>query len=386
MKKLMIVLALGLTCAGNRLHAQWYLDSESMQTFSMKSATERNFSLPASSLLHRFTLGLANGNVVNVHVTGINMLPAVMNLDSIIRTALEDIRFLNDSMADPLKNYTVVKLKVQNALNRFHFMSYPARGTSFAKKGEEISLLKVEQDTLRIIQLLPPAKARFGVLKTQAWQIVVTVNNLKELGKYLDGSLNTSMQKVVAEIQKKSAWMNPKRERGRNIRAHYYPTLNGKDAKPVTYLEFGQGDHLDLGLNVGLQSVRSGFAPSVMLGPIAYRNNGLFENSYGLLWEPLFFFEKNSTGKTVMMRNDFITLRYSSSRYESRVKKEYGFHQVVSLGYLLRRDGDFFEKNTFKFSMPGFYYRKLYIEPQVFFHDLFKQTYPSLRMSVFFND
>ena len=59
---------------------------------------------------------------------------------------------------------------------------------------------------------------------------------------------------------------------------------------------------------------------------------------------------------------------------------------AISIGYLIRRKGDFYEKNTFKLGLGRYapFGGSLRIEPAFYFKNLFKGITPSLRITQYF--
>jgi len=84
-------------------------------------------------------------------------------------------------------------------------------------------------------------------------------------------------------------------------------------------------------------------------------------------------------------RNDFLTFTYGqggTKDYDPR--KDFSFSAVFSLGYLINRNGDYFEKNTFRFGAGKLSVAKTTIEPSLYFNNLFKGVTPGIRISQYF--
>jgi hypothetical protein len=58
----------------------------------------------------------------------------------------------------------------------------------------------------------------------------------------------------------------------------------------------------------------------------------------------------------------------------------------MPVSYLIHREGEFYEKNTFRFGTGGvsFLNDKLNLEPVIYFHDLFRGVTPGLRLQMAF--
>ena len=105
----------------------------------------------------------------------------------------------------------------------------------------------------------------------------------------------------------------------------------------------------------------------------------------GLYWEPHFIFAKDNQNKLRTYRNDFLTLAYAQGGTKDHdVKKDFAFSAVLSLGYLIHREGEFFDKNTFRFGAGKIQLAKTNIEPCLYFNNFFRGVTPGIRISQFF--
>lgn len=86
--------------------------------------------------------------------------------------------------------------------------------------------------------------------------------------------------------------------------------------------------------------------------------------------------------RTMITENEDIHRQglYPSGKDEQR----YPFAGSLSISYLVRRKGDFFQKNSFRLGFGGLKYDKLLVEPVIYFHDLFRGVTPGLKLSVSF--
>jgi hypothetical protein len=140
-------------------------------------------------------------------------------------------------------------------------------------------------------------------------------------------------------------------------------------------------------VQISAQNIRNLFGSSAGVGIDFYKfDNNYREKHLQLFWEPYFFFEKNSASKTVLMRNDFVTLQYRDIREVKpyRERQTIKYYQQFILSFLLHKDGDYFEKNTFRIGFPGFQHRNVSLVPEFIFHDFFKQFFPGLKLSLYF--
>ena len=131
-----------------------------------------------------------------------------------------------------------------------------------------------------------------------------------------------------------------------------------------------------------MQYSRGAFVPSFAAG-LSYviSDNKYNDHRVFLMWEPYFFFS-NTNNQFQTYRNDFVTLRMVE--FDKPEKGGWSFVQNVSIGYLVGRRGNWFEPNTFKFSLPGIRNHTLQIEPEFYFNNFFRNFSPTLRLSLFF--
>ena len=81
-------------------------------------------------------------------------------------------------------------------------------------------------------------------------------------------------------------------------------------------------------------------------------------------------------------RNDFLTFTYAQGGikdYDPR--KDFSFSAVFSIGYLIHREGEFMEKNTFRFGAGKLKLLKTIIEPSIYFNNFLKGVTPGIRIS-----
>jgi hypothetical protein len=172
-----------------------------------------------------------------------------------------------------------------------------------------------------------------------------------------------------------------------NLSAHFlnrkkgtYNMVTGKWTSPFTSGRNSNKVRFSEDLQFGFQYVRGAWSPSVAAGfNLNWKSQSGDRDMLKLLWEPYFFFSKNSVGKTITERNDFVTLRFMQ---EEQNPDPSLIAPGIAIGYLINRQGDWFNKNTFKTRIIGLKYGWLHLEPEFFFNNLFRDFSPSLRLLV----
>jgi hypothetical protein len=220
---------------------------------------------------------------------------------------------------------------------------------------------------------------------TRYYRIIFWVNQLTDLKDYTDGRLNEKMAIIrksehdrwVTAFGANESWQIKKGDK--SISA----------SQPAGYSS-GLGDYLKLNAGVNVQNYKNYFTPSFNISAAVIVNGKKAKYDIGLAWEPHFIFAKNSTGNLQTYRNDFLTL---SAGFDPKKIKEpdhnsahFDFFQHFSLGYLVNRKGDFFDKHSFRLGTGGIDWQngKIKLEPVFYFHDFFKETTPGLRLSLNF--
>jgi hypothetical protein len=348
--------------------------------------------------MHRLRIAAGNRAMVDIRLSYIKYLPAVMNLDSLLLAVWTDLQPLKDSFPDDLNCRRIDYHAAPGGKARIRLLNHKPMGTSFVKEANGLSFLKMEQDTLHIIGYIAEEKPyeyfkgfdmiqvnrtdRGTYINYMPYEIFVTVNNLSGFPQLLNNTLNGYMKDIAANYQKITGH-NAKKDWQQKVNLQYEPLSSYKGLDQyVVYRKQGSKYVFIPVAQAGIQNIRSSFVPYASAGlsitNISYDDVG---KEFALLWEPFFFFDKNGNGKTVIQRNDFITFSFKE-QWKRPAGKEVSLSNTFSVGYLLNRDGEYFNKNTFKIAFPGMQFRNLLLQPQFIFNDLFKQFYPSVRMQV----
>ena len=358
--------------------------------YPQNSRTENMFNRPKpGTLRNSFNFYLHDGNRLNIELSYIEQLQSLTNLDSLLKHVWITLQPFADSFNQPLVSRRIDYY--QNAVDtRLRFLEYSQPGNLFRIKGADTSQLKMEQDTLRIAlftkrEMISNKKK---VYFDQPYYITLYLNNITDVPTIQASDLDWALTTLKADL-------------GANLtnspRNSYYNRFNSSynvvTQKKVGAIPIGQFKGYNRRTRftpytqVGLQYVRGAWAPSIGAGFEIVRD--VYQNQkqhFALLWEPYFFFRNNAAtgGKVTMDRNDFVTFKYKYNMLSPNNNKELSFATNVSLGYLVNRNGNWFEPHTFKFTLPGLQTKNILLEPEFFFHDFFKQFSPSLKLTLVF--
>lgn len=256
----------------------------------------------------------------------------------------------------------------------FRVKEVSAHEESFLYKEGRTIPRKPGRDTLRLMLQNKFTASLKDRKAYQMYYVTVTVNDLQDLSTMSDQTLQDAVAAAKASMASVShKFKNPGFQENYHLQDGRWVKYEHKQMKQ-------KKSYVEPDIYVGFQHVRNAWVTSAAAG-VKWIRGSYFKDrkEFKLLWEPHFLFVRNTDDNLRIRRNDFITFRY----YEYSVEESEKFDIPItfSFGYLVGRKGDLYEKNTFKFSIPGLGYRGLLLEPEFFFHDFFKQFSPSIKLS-----
>ena len=347
------------------------------ELFAQTSNTEKTFDLPADNIRRKFTVDLGKGNKMQVELSNIDDLDRLANLDSIVQAFIDDIKPLKDSLSGELVSRRIDYIIDSTTFKKIRILKYPPKGSSFVINNGEAASLKLEQDT--IVMTGSYYGKTTGILfnkqkSLQYYRVSFFLNDLNDLTGYMDGRLNEKI-KILDESWDNN-WVASK---DGQVHLKKYPEVSASSSHG--YL--GGSDYLNLKLSVDVQNYKNYFVPSASLGFNITTNNGFVRREFGFSGEFHFLFARNDSGKLQSFRNSFLTLSYDQTAIKTRKGNiNLGISPFISLGYLIKRRGDFYDKHTFKLGLGRFslFGGSTKIEPTFYFNNLFKGVTPSLRI------
>jgi hypothetical protein len=349
------------------------------------SKADNAFEVPANIIINRrFMVALDNGNKVKIEITDITDLERISNIDSLLQVFMKDMADLKDSLANPLTSKRIDYITDANGRKKIRFQQFQPTGASFLLKDGELASLRTEQDTIHIIGILanPPApQQKISLHNPRYYHLTFYLNDAAELATYMHGTL----QQKINTLQQ-------------NINGKWPLILGGSDhslkadstisaGAPKGFTPNGIGDYINGYITVNMQNYKNYFVPSFSLGLklVLTNRDRTYKWEPGILWEPHYLFAKDNTGKLKTYRNDFLTLTYGQGGTKDfNPRKDYSFNTVFSLGYLIRQQGDFMEKNTFRLGAGKLQLYKTTIEPSIYFDKFFHGVTPGIRISQYF--
>ncbi len=348
------------------------------------TSADRNFNFPSDYLKRSFTVDLGKGNKMQVSLSHIEDLSRFANIDSLLRIFLEDIALLKDSLSEELLSKRIDYHTDELGRKKIRLQHFIPVGSNFLMQQGELVSLKLTQDTVNFIGSYEGI-VRSTLLRPYSemhyYQLSFFVNKLADLNNYI----NTGLNEKISTIHKneKGRWINDG--------SGQWHIKNGDKSiysnhQPAGYVS-GTGDYLTSRVSVNFQNYKNYFVPSFSAGAALIFSNGRIKRDLGLLWEPHFFFAKNTQGNMQTYRNDFLTFTFGQSYIrKNKPVKAFSFINEFSFGYLIRRSGNYFEKNTMRIGIGqlSLFNEKIKIEPIIYFNNLFKGVTPGLKLSVNF--
>lgn len=163
------------------------------------------------------------------------------------------------------------------------------------------------------------------------------------------------------------AWVNNVDSSGK------FSPYNENITQRFTYTENKATPSVDLHMSTGLSFIKT--APALQAEvKLAYTwDNAGYKTSYCLSYDWNFSFDENDTRSI----NSFVNLSGLEDKFLTKLKTMAG----IDMGYLVFRQGDLYEKNTFRLGF-GFKGDFWYFSPQMYFPGKFKGVYPGLRVLI----
>jgi hypothetical protein len=353
------------------------------------AAAQRNFvpnSTPVSQTLFsptepgkqqcNFFVWLPEKNRIWFDLAWVNHLSKVPDVDSLINETANLLLPLMDSFAaDGWLRRIEVDITQKPAM--FRVITYLDKPKAFTRMEDELVQVKMDQDTIRI---------KFIQEKNDVSYINLLVNNVADIQKLSPDAGNRSLELIKKGIEKNYPF--PIKNNGRNT---YYAVFNLETGALVSPEKNNYhalkiaSDQIEItllkpSLSYARGNVFTAFSFGANINYFKSRGANGFRIGVGMYWEPQFSFKTDASGKIQSSRNDFLTLRIAET--PTKPYANFELLTTLSVGYLIRRSGNYFEKNTFRLGMPGVATGRLQIEPELYFNDFLKNVSPGIRLSL----
>ena len=356
------------------------ISSQVIAQEKIPAKTDKTFEVQSSLFSNRYSIDLGSGNTLQIELTDKENINKFKNLDSILTVFFKDIVPFKDSLTDELAAKRIDYVIDEGGRKKIRIQIFKPLAASFVIRQGEVAALKTEQDTVNIIGSVS-APTKYGLRKA--------LNNVRyyRLSFYMNDfyQLKNTDLKTVSE---KIATLNSNKKWIKDTEGEWHMKNGDKSVSTKTPYGIisGTGDYLASKLSTSVQNYQDNFVPSMSIGVDFVLNNGIYKKSIGFELESHFFFTKYVGNKVKIFANNFFTFSYTQSFNNEQSAGILRFNPNFSLSYLIKRQGDFYEKNTFRlgFGKVNLYSQTVNLEPCFYFNNLFKNITPGLRLSVGF--
>ena len=209
-------------------------------------------------------------------------------------------------------------------------------------------------------------------LKESVFTTKYYLSELQDLKKISGEQINNQISKAGALIpdgrKKINGWLALNEQGG-------FDSNFLDEASPVT------SDMLVLTAGVGAGVIKNQWANDINFKVgLAFGSKGLQRNLYFAEFKMVYDFS-NASADNLFSVNSFLTLGWDHN-FSKNYEKEKWFG--LSLGYLVDRNTDFFEKNTWKFAINKRINQTISVSPEIYFNDFFKNIFPGVQIGISF--
>jgi hypothetical protein len=336
------------------------------------------FELTPGTTVVRFWADLGKGNLLRLELSERADLARFENIDSLLLTFFADMKAFRDSLGDPLTGKRIDYLMDTTGLKKVRIRQTRLPANSYLLEDGEPALLRLQQDTIFI--LLPAAAGNSrgrGTQEPAYDRLGLFLNRYDDLPNFITAGLNAKLRSMDTHGKIWMDWVRPG-EKGRWPLKSDHSVSSDLGSK---YKRF-----LSLRYAVSMQNYKNYFNPSFNLGTTIATEHDNKRRAFSADWEPSFIFSPNAEGRLQTYRNDFLVVGYANTRPKRPEQSDVGFNLDIafSLGYLIGRQGDYFEKHTFRFCAGNIELarNKIRIQPCMYFNDFFRGVTPGVRVSL----
>jgi len=230
--------------------------------------------------------------------------------------------------------------------------------------------------------LIPPQKGHILELIVKDIKVrifFIDFSQLKEIEL-----LNTELvfTELKEELKKE---LNPDTRFGpKNVAIIKWYKLNENNTLTAIYKTYsgkGSNDQLQIALGTNLQNLKGVWAGSFYAKmTLDFGRKMVLKNKYSFQYDWIYDFSSREQQFQKHV-NHFVGVGYARNiSFNPKNSSWYG----ISASYLVKRNGDFFNKNTFVIGLSHSFDSRFEIQPMIYFNDFFKNAYPSLKIGLSF--
>ncbi len=395
MKKILFTVLAIASATGHLLAQSDYVSAQAK--YRSRSKAEQTFNAYEGLINIRDFVVLKEGRLI-LELSDLNDYKDFHNMDSLLERFQKDITFYKDSLrSDPTGNMRIdYAMNTEYGFKKIRVKRYRPDGNMFLNNNGDISRLKFEQDTVRlVIQKFKPGlgNKKNPCMIPYSIQATFLLDNYYDVDKViadhaLRGIIDTLENRSRNKGTEKMIYSHPisilynPYMTGKNIRV-YKKTLMTSDN--ISYRHPKRKFDLDVYMGAGL--VRNTLATMAEAGfrwnnRVGNRNNTQDRDFVRLSVAPYFFFGKNIKGEYTVSDNWFINACVGSV-YGTNAETWLGPEASFGVGYLAVNNGGYFKGTTMKVFTNLQIRPKFTISPEVIATNNFKQFFPGFTVKVF---
>ncbi|MBN9385721.1 MAG: hypothetical protein J0H74_33510 [Chitinophagaceae bacterium] len=335
----------------------------------------KTFGISSDNLERRFWIDMGKGNQLCLELEDQEDISRFTNVDSLLMVFLADMKPFNDSLSDPLAWHVIDYVIDAAGKKKLRLQTFHPASSSYLLDQPEPAVLRLEQDTIQIVLEFPESTGRHhdGIRQDR---LSLYLNDYHQLSNYITGGLNEKIRWLQKNMR--SYWVRT----GKIWQAEKDPAITAP--QPAGYIAMAH-DYLSSEVRLNVGNYKSYFAPSFALGIGLHFNREESIRSFSFLWQPVFLFQTNAQGHLQTFRNDFLTVEIAREWKDKNPHFIY-LSPSISFGWLVRREGDLFEKNSYRLFLGHTKLTKdnLYLQPGMYFHDFFRGVTPAVNIRLDF--
>lgn len=427
MNKLLLCTALIILSVQGKLFAQenndtYYINEDHPTPFQDKldkmSKTEKTFSDITNEVRIRDYVYLKEGKMILELDKGTDY-QFLRNLNPMLTQFRKDVAFYKDSLGDNTGGVKIdYVVDADHNYRQVRFKKHKPNGNSFVVKDNEVSKLKIEDDTVRILMHVKDPEIsttlKMSAVSRQKYRAHAKPGRtLVELGdstkkvmlKYapqktliITFCLNNyyDIDKIIADSMVINHTIDTLATVAQHTTAPFYTIGYApgetKDIRYNTFWKYRKvnfranekdlaktGDQLIINGGVGAGLVKNTLAPMGEIGieiDKRWRGNPTGGNTFiRLSTTPYFFFGQNAQNHTIVNDNWFVNLEAGFYGTNGKTRTSLG------IGYLYAEKGDVFQKQTYK-AFANMLFGKVTVCPEFICNDNFKQIYPGITLKL----
>lgn len=350
------------------------------------SRTESNFNMHPSQAGNKHWVYLPKDEKMLIELHNAADYNILADIESQLAGVMNDIAFYKDSLSPTGNVHVDYALSIKENTRKIRFKRYAPDGDLFLSKDHDVSKLKIEQDTIRIVfERSIEEKSSYNWYEHDMVshrdipvQVTFYLNNYDNLSTMLKnkGMLNSIID-TLAETS------NPKHKTNVVYSAiAYRPFEINKYNSRFKKVNFNADQESDVTAvhgtlqitgSVGLGVIRNTITPMAEIGIEINDRWKVTPHKFSFIRAsamPYFFFEKGGINNISVYDNWFATLEAGTQLKENR--------HSFGIGYLFAEKGGYFQNTTMKAFVTFTVGKRIILSPEFIFTNNFKQIFPGV--------